>query len=177
MKNFVLRKENIDSLTVFRIRKFWASRIRIHYSEVRIRIWIWIRILPSSSKNSKETLDLYCFETSLWLFICEEWCNVPLKSKKLKKTSGSGSVPKNVTVPEHCFKYKKSFRKLNINISLTQNFRANWIVSISFSGIICALDYRILPCKIETLYTWRHGQSRRNTAPGPAQRYCHAGRL
>ncbi len=32
------------------------------------------RIRPSSSKNSKKSIDLYCFVTSIWLFICEEWC-------------------------------------------------------------------------------------------------------
>ncbi len=49
---------------------FWASqiRIRIHYSQLRIRI------LPSSSKNRKKNLDFYCFVTSLWLLIFEEWC-------------------------------------------------------------------------------------------------------
>jgi hypothetical protein len=31
-------------------------------------------ILPSSSKNSEENLDLYCFVNSSWLFIFEEWC-------------------------------------------------------------------------------------------------------
>jgi hypothetical protein len=36
---------------------FWASRICIR-----------IRILPSSSKNSKKNLDFFCFVTSLWLF-------------------------------------------------------------------------------------------------------------
>ncbi len=38
---------------------FWASRIRIHNYEVRIRI------LLSSSKNSKKTRDSYCSVTSL----------------------------------------------------------------------------------------------------------------
>jgi hypothetical protein len=37
---------------------FWASWIRIHYSEV------WIRILLSLIKNSKKNLDFYCFVTS-----------------------------------------------------------------------------------------------------------------
>jgi hypothetical protein len=45
---------------------------------------IQIRILPSSSKNSKKNLDIYCFVTSLWLFIFEEWCNVPSKCNKQK---------------------------------------------------------------------------------------------
>jgi hypothetical protein len=37
---------------------FWAYRIRIHKSEVRIRI-----LIPSS-KNRKKNLDSYCFVTS-----------------------------------------------------------------------------------------------------------------
>jgi hypothetical protein len=41
--------------------RFWASRIRIHQSEV------WIRIILSSSKNSKKNLDFYCFVTSFGL--------------------------------------------------------------------------------------------------------------
>ncbi len=38
---------------------FWASRIQIHQSEV----WIRIRILLSSCKNSKKTLDSFYFVT------------------------------------------------------------------------------------------------------------------
>ncbi len=38
---------------------FWATRIRIRQSGVRIRI------LLSSSKNSKKNLDSYCFVTSV----------------------------------------------------------------------------------------------------------------
>ena len=38
---------------------FWASRIRIHQSEV----WIRIRILLSSCKSSKKNLDPYYFVT------------------------------------------------------------------------------------------------------------------
>jgi hypothetical protein len=41
---------------------FWASWIRIHQSEVWIRIRIWI--LLSQSINSKKNLDSYCFVTS-----------------------------------------------------------------------------------------------------------------
>ncbi len=44
---------------------FWTSRIWIHLSE----IWIRIRILLSSSKNSKKNIDCYCFVTCFWLFI------------------------------------------------------------------------------------------------------------
>ncbi len=54
---------------------FWASwiRIRIHWSEV------WIRILLSPSKNSKKNLDSYCFVTSFWLFFFEKWCKCTFK--------------------------------------------------------------------------------------------------
>ncbi len=38
-----------------------------------------IRILLSSSKNTKKNLDFFCFVTSLWLFIIEEWCNCTFK--------------------------------------------------------------------------------------------------
>jgi hypothetical protein len=38
-------------------RVFLASRIRIHYSEVWIRIRLWIRILLSSCKNNKKNLE------------------------------------------------------------------------------------------------------------------------
>ncbi len=61
---------------------FWTSRIRIHWSEVWIRIRIHrihmflglpdpdsSIILLSSSINSKKTLDSYCFVTSFGLFI------------------------------------------------------------------------------------------------------------
>jgi hypothetical protein len=45
------------------------------------------RILLSSSKNSKKTLDSYCFVISFWLFVFEKWkndVNVPSKSNKQK---------------------------------------------------------------------------------------------
>jgi hypothetical protein len=48
---------------------FWASRIRIHKSELWIRIRL--RILLSSSKNSKKNLSSYCFVTFFGLFIFE----------------------------------------------------------------------------------------------------------
>ncbi len=40
---------------------FWAFRIRIRLSQVRVRL------LPSSSQTSKKNLDFYCLVTSLWL--------------------------------------------------------------------------------------------------------------
>jgi hypothetical protein len=46
---------------------------------------LWIRILLSSSKNSKKNLDSYCFVTSFGLFIFENDVNVPSKSNKQKK--------------------------------------------------------------------------------------------
>ncbi len=55
---------------------FWESRIRIHSSE----IWIRLRSLLSSSKNCKKNIDSYCLVTSLWLFLIDE--NVPSKSNK-----------------------------------------------------------------------------------------------
>ncbi len=70
---------------------FWASRIRIHLSEVWIRVWIRIRIrlririFLSSCKNSKKTL----IPTILWLFLTffslENYVNVPSNSNKQKK--------------------------------------------------------------------------------------------
>ncbi len=33
-----------------------------------------VQILPRTNKKIKKNLDLYCFVTSLWLFIFEEWC-------------------------------------------------------------------------------------------------------
>jgi hypothetical protein len=50
--------------------RFGPSRIRIHYSEVWIRIRI--QILLSSSKNSKKNLDSYYLVTSFGLFIFEK---------------------------------------------------------------------------------------------------------
>jgi hypothetical protein len=59
-----------------RIRMFWASRIRIHWYEVRIRIPDPL----SPSKYSKKNLDSwYCFVTSLRLFIFESECKCSFK--------------------------------------------------------------------------------------------------
>ncbi len=66
---------------------FWASRIRIHQSEVwiRIRRWIRIRILLSSCKNSKKNLDSYYFVTLFDFLSLKNDVNVPSKSNKQKK--------------------------------------------------------------------------------------------
>ncbi len=63
-----------------RSTRFWAFWIRIHLSEVWIRIRLWIRILLSPSKNSKKNLASYCFVTSFLLFIFENDVNWPSKS-------------------------------------------------------------------------------------------------
>ncbi len=81
-------------IQIRRILMFFATRIRI-----RIRLLIRLLILPSSSKNSKKNLDFYCFVTSLWLFIFEEWCKYtsvtdPDPYVFVPPGSASGSVPK-----------------------------------------------------------------------------------
>ncbi len=43
-----------------------------------------IRILLSSSKNSKKNLDSYCFVTSFWLFIFAIWCKCTFKKNFFK---------------------------------------------------------------------------------------------
>jgi hypothetical protein len=50
---------------------FWASwiRIRIHYSEVWIRIQIRIWILLTLSKHSQKTFDFYIFVTSFYRIV------------------------------------------------------------------------------------------------------------
>ncbi len=60
----------VQCVSVFGIRIFWASWIR-----VRIRnLFVRIRILHQQAKKMKKNLDFYCFLVSLWLFIFEEWC-------------------------------------------------------------------------------------------------------
>ncbi len=78
-----------------------------------------------NKQKTKKKLDFYCFVTSLWLFICEEWCKWTFKKDKhnkknfllaswshWRKRSGSGAVSQrlesedpdpyqNVTDPEH----------------------------------------------------------------------------
>ncbi len=60
---------------------FWASRIRIHLSE----IWIRIRIPLSSCKNSKKNLDSYYCATLFDFLSLENYVNVPLNSNMQKK--------------------------------------------------------------------------------------------
>jgi hypothetical protein len=48
---------------------FWASPIRIHWSEKRIRILLRTRILLSLSKNSKKNIDSYCFVTFMTSYL------------------------------------------------------------------------------------------------------------
>jgi hypothetical protein len=62
---------------------FWASRIRIriHWSEV----WIRIRILLSSRKNRKKNLDSYYFVTIFDILFLKNDVNVPSKSNMQKK--------------------------------------------------------------------------------------------
>ncbi len=68
---------------------FWASRIRIriHWSEVwiRIRILLWIRILLSSCKNSKKNIDSYYFVTVFDFLSLKNDVNVAWKCNKQKK--------------------------------------------------------------------------------------------
>ncbi len=57
-------------------------RIRVRFRSIRnlfgrIRIWI----LPSTNKKMTKNLDFYCFMTSLWQFILEEWCKCTFKKK------------------------------------------------------------------------------------------------
>ncbi len=59
---------------------FWVSWIRIWIRQSEERI----RILLSSSKNSKKNLDSYCFVTSFWLFIWTNDVHVPSNSSKQK---------------------------------------------------------------------------------------------
>jgi hypothetical protein len=60
-----------------RIHMYWASWIQIHWSEVRIRIRIWI--LLSSSKNSKKNLDSYCSVTFFYFLSLKKDVYVPSK--------------------------------------------------------------------------------------------------
>ncbi len=66
---------------------FWASWIRIPYSEVwiRIRILLWIRILLSLCKNSEKNLDSYYFVTHFDFLSLKTDVNVASKSNKQKK--------------------------------------------------------------------------------------------
>jgi hypothetical protein len=64
---------------------FLTSRIRIHWSDVWIRIRLWIRILLSSCKNNKKNLEFYYFVTLLDFLSLKNNVNVPSKSNKQKK--------------------------------------------------------------------------------------------
>jgi hypothetical protein len=78
-------KEQVLLPAVFRIRrirKFLDLPDPDPSVFVRIRIWIRSRILPSSSKNSKNTLDFYCFVASLYDFLSvKNDVNVPSKKQ------------------------------------------------------------------------------------------------
>ncbi len=102
---------------------FWTSWIHIRICNLIVRSRI--RILPSTSKKIKKSLDFYCFVTSFWLFILEEWWKMNLRKgistknyflfaswRSLTKRAGSGSGSafasgsvryQNVTDPEHCY--------------------------------------------------------------------------
>jgi hypothetical protein len=60
---------------------FWVSRIRTHLSEV----WIRIRILLSSYKNSKKNLDSYYFVTLSDFLSLKNDVNVPSKSTVISR--------------------------------------------------------------------------------------------
>ncbi len=73
MKNSRLRGKINNCYRISKFLALWASQIRI---------------LPSSGKKSKKNLYFYCFVTSLWLIIFEEWCKCTPKeviSKTKKK--------------------------------------------------------------------------------------------
>ncbi len=64
---------------------FWASRIRIHKSEVWIRLWIRSRILLLSCRNSEKNLDSYYFVTHFDFLSLKNGVNLASKSNKQKK--------------------------------------------------------------------------------------------
>jgi hypothetical protein len=66
---------------------FWASwiRIRLHQSEVWIRIRLRILVLLSSCKNSKKNLDSYFFVTLFELLSLKNYVNVPSKSNTVSR--------------------------------------------------------------------------------------------
>jgi hypothetical protein len=74
---------------VFRIQgsvTFWPSRIRIPDPLVRC---VDPDLAPDQNpsiikQNSKKNLYFYCFVTSVWLFIFEEWCKCTFKKNKQK---------------------------------------------------------------------------------------------
>jgi hypothetical protein len=54
-------------------------------SQIWIRILLWIRILPSACKNSKENLDSYYFVTLFEFLSLKNYVNVASKSNEQKK--------------------------------------------------------------------------------------------
>jgi hypothetical protein len=101
-----------------------------------VRIWI----LQSSSKISKKNFHFYCFVTSLWLLILEEWCKCNLQKVISKITwhleghwrKEQDPVPdpsisctdpdpyQNVMDPQHCYlkglSHEIDFKKFDKNL-------------------------------------------------------------
>ncbi len=74
--NPVANKVQANHITV---QEKSVLRIRIHRIHVFWASWIRIRILLSSSKNSKKNFDFYFFVTSFRLFTLEKWCKSTFK--------------------------------------------------------------------------------------------------
>ncbi len=66
LEMYFCKSHRFGSESGFGSTGFWASRVRI-------------RILLSSSKNSKKNLDSYCFVTSFGLFIFKKLCYCSFK--------------------------------------------------------------------------------------------------
>jgi hypothetical protein len=73
-----LFKHKLPELHSLLCKKFGSGLGKI-IPDPLVRCTVWLRILPSSSENSKKNLDFYCFVTSLWLFISEELCKCTFK--------------------------------------------------------------------------------------------------
>jgi hypothetical protein len=112
---------------VFQIRKF------LDLPDPDLLLFVWIRILPSTSKKVKKCLDFYCIVTSKNYLSLKTDVNIPTSStvnelnnleQNLKATKGKSRVwmqnlihnkctdprfmvpiriKKNVTTPENCF--------------------------------------------------------------------------
>jgi hypothetical protein len=75
-----------------------------------LRIRIRLRILISTSENSKKNFDSYCFVTSLWLYILEKskvGSGSGSKSGSFSQWYGSADTDpyQNVTDPQHCIRF------------------------------------------------------------------------